>query len=31
MSTALDFLGDMRHRSVLALEVPGFFQGILPQ
>ena len=30
LSTTLGFLGDMSHRSVLALEVPGFPQGLLP-
>ena len=30
LSTDFDFLEDMRHRFVLALEVPGFFQGMLP-
>ena len=29
LSTALGFSGDMSHRSVLALEVLGFSQGLL--
>ena len=30
LSTALGFPGDMGHCSVLALEDPGFSQGLLP-
>ena len=30
LSTALGFPGDMSHYSVLELEVPKIFQGLLP-
>ena len=30
LPTAPDFPGDMSHCSVLALENPGFSQGLLP-
>ena len=30
LPTALDFPEDMSHSSVLALEGPGFSQGLLP-
>ena len=30
LSTALDFPGDVSHRSVLAMAVPGFPKGMLP-